>query len=263
VKSAFPKERPLFSRVIAMSFSAFDRFQRPKPEPYFSYIYCGVRDEKGRLSRTALEANHLSFLERLEKNGRGDLWEDYVAKVLDLPEGVSLKDTITDLKSESSSTMSSGQSILTYFISAALAYLKEDSLILFDEPEIHLHPNAVASLIQLLQDLLTRFDSYAIVATHSPVVIQEVPRKRVIRFEREENVTSAIPLGQESFGENISELTQQVFETIEMPNFYKTTLKKLASNRSFDEVLELFENRLSLHACAYLASLYEEDDAPA
>src|SRR5256885_8188813 len=105
--------------------------------------------------------------------------------------------------------MSSGQSILAYFISAALAYLKEGSLVIFDEPEIHLHPNAVALLMQTLQALLKEFDSYAIIATHSPVVIQEVPRKRVIRFEREGNITTGSPLGHESFGrseEHTSEL---------------------------------------------------------
>jgi predicted ATPase len=148
-----------------------------------------------------------------------------------------------------------------YFISAALAYLKGGALVLFDEPEIHLHPNAVALLMQTLQALLKQYDSYAIIATHSPVVIQEVPRKRVVRFEREDNITSAFSLGQESFGENISELTRLVFETVEIPNFYKQTLKDLAVDFSFNEVSTMFDDKLSLHATAYLASLYEDDNA--
>ena len=98
-------------------------------------------------------------------------------------------------------------------------------------------------------------------ATHSPVVIQEIPSTRVIKFEREGNFTSATSLDQESFGENISELTRQVFETVEVSNFYKKTLKNLAKNRSFDEVSKLFDDRLSMHAAAYLASLYEDVDA--
>src|SRR2546427_179609 len=204
VESAFEPARPLFSRVIALSFSAFDKFQRPEPEKYFSYIYCGVRDDSGGISRRALEAKHLEYLKRIVEQDREDHWEQHVANVMGVPKKIiSITEHIEELEKSLPPTMSSGQSILAYFISAALAYLKEGSLVIFDEPEIHLHPNAVALLMQTLQALLKEFDSYAIIATHSPVVIQEVPRKRVIRFEREGNITTGSPLGHESFGENI------------------------------------------------------------
>lgn len=259
---AFKPHRPLFSRVIALSFSAFDRFQRPEPQKFFSYIYCGVRDDSGGLSRRALETRHLQYLKRIKEYDRGGVWEMHIAKVMGVPEEMVFIDrTIEELENGLPPSMSSGQSILAYFISAALAYLKEESLILFDEPEIHLHPNAVALLMQTLQSLLERYDAYAIIATHSPVVIQEVPRKRVVRFERDGNITSAHPLATESFGENIAELTRQVFETVEIPNFYKQALKKLAETKTFDEVSALFDDQLSLHATAYLASLYEGDNA--
>lgn len=262
VESAFKPARPLFSRVIALSFSAFDKFQRPEPEKYFSYIYCGVRDDSGGLSRRALEAKHLDYLKRIVEQDREHHWEQHVAKVMGVPmKIVSIRKRIKELENKLTPSMSSGQSILAYFIAAALAYLKEGSLVIFDEPEIHLHPNAVALLMQTLQALLQEFDSYAIVATHSPVVIQEVPRKRVIRFEREGNITISHPLGHESFGENIAELTRMVFETVEIPNFYKKTLQALAKKYDFDTIAEMFDDQLSLHATAYLASLYEDGDA--
>jgi ABC-type branched-subunit amino acid transport system ATPase component len=262
VELAFEPSRPLFSRVIALSFSAFDRFQRPEPKEFFSYIYCGVRDDSGGLSRKALEARHLQYLKRIQELGRESDWEEHVATVMGVPKRiVSIDRTVEELEQGLTPSMSSGQSILAYFISAALAYLKGGSLVLFDEPEIHLHPNAVALLMQTLQALLKQFDSFAIIATHSPVVIQEVPRKRVIRFEREGNITSAYPLGCESFGENIAELTRLVFETVEIPNFYKRTLKDLAKEFTFDDVSEMFDDQLSLHATAYLASLYEDGNA--
>jgi len=262
VEQAFEPSRPLFSRVIALSFSAFDRFQRPEPKEFFSYIYCGVRDDSGGLSRKALEARHLQYLNRIREHGRQRDWEEHVANVLGISMNlVSFDTTVEELEQGQTASMSSGQSILAYFISAALAYLKAGSLVLFDEPEIHLHPNAVALLMQTLQALLEQFDSYAIIATHSPVVIQEVPRKRVLRFERDGDITIAFPLGRESFGENIAELTRLVFETVEIPNFYKQTLKDLAQRYTFDEVSEMFDDQLSLHATAYLASLYEAANA--
>lgn len=262
VESAFKPARPLFSRIIALSFSAFDRFTKPEPKEFFSYIYCGVRDDSGGVSRKALEAKHLQYLKRIQDHNREIHWQSHIANIMDISNSaVSIVNTIDELEKGLVPSMSSGQSILTYFISAALAYLKEGSLILFDEPEMHLHPNAVALLMQSLQALLNEYDSYAIIATHSPVVIQEVPRKRVIRFERAGNITSAYPLDQESFGENIAELTRLVFETVEIPNFYKQTLKTLAEKYSFDEVSKMFDDQLSLHATAYLASIYKENNA--
>jgi len=262
VESAFKPARPLFTRVIALSFSAFDKFLRPEPQKFFSYIYCGVRDDSGGLSRRSLESRHIQYLRRIKEQNRDTLWQFHVANVMGISKRlVSIDRTIEELENGKTPSMSSGQSILAYFISAAIAYLKEESLVLFDEPEIHLHPNAVALLMQTLQALLEEYNSYAIIATHSPVVIQEVPRKHVIRFEREGNITIAHPLATESFGENIAELTRQVFETVEIPNFYKATFQELAKTKTFDQISALFNDQLSLHATAYLASLYEDSNA--
>lgn len=261
IEAAFKPRRPLFSRVIALSFSAFDRFPRPQRKN-ISYIYCGVRDDSGKLSRVALEAKHKDFLDRIKEQGRGQVWERHVATILGVPRHtVTLDAYIAELSKEESPSLSSGQSILTYFTSAAIAYLKEDSLLLFDEPEIHLHPAAVAALMQILQALVEEYNSYAIVATHSPVVIQEVPGRRVVRFDRTGDTTTADELPQETFGENISELTRMVFETVETPSFYKSVLKELIEDRTFDEVMDLFKGQLSLHASAYLASLAKKKDA--
>jgi ABC-type methionine transport system ATPase subunit len=127
---------------------------------------------------------------------------------------------------------------------------------LFDEPETHLHPNAVASLFLVLSEILVEFDSYAVVATHSPVVIQEIPAKRVLVFEREHNVTMAHPLLLESFGESVTELTRHVFETIEVESVYRRTLQELAQEESAEEVRARFDRGLSLNAEAYLLAQY-------
>ena len=154
VKSAFNPRPPLFTRVIALSFSAFDSFERPRLERFFSYIYCGVRDDRKVLSGEDLNTRHLGYLNRIVEHDREGLWEKHVASVLGVPRRrVSISDTIEELKEGNAPAMSSGQSILAYFIAAALAYLKEGSLVLLDEPEIHLHPNAVAWLMQTSQPM--------------------------------------------------------------------------------------------------------------
>jgi predicted ATP-dependent endonuclease of OLD family len=156
------------------------------------------------------------------------------------------------------SLLSSGQSILCHFITALLAWIEPNSLVLFDEPETHLHPNAVASLFSVLNRVLNKYESFAVLATHSPVVIQEIPAKRVLMFQREGNVTVSFPLSMESFGESVSELTRHVFETVEIENPYKKTLRRLARDYDEDEVLDMFEQGLSLNAQAYLLAQYSK-----
>ena len=155
--------------------------------------------------------------------------------------------------------MSSGQSILMYVVTEILANIREDSLVLFDEPEMHLHPNAISKLVTMLNQILERFDSYAILATHSPIILQEMPSKNVLVFERTGDIPSVRGLGIESFGENITTITKNVFETVNTEPNYKTVLKNLSKTRTFDEVSILFNERLSLNSEIYLKSCYKNE----
>ena len=121
---------------------------------------------------------------------------------------------------------------------------------------MHLHPNAVASLFQVLSEVLNKHKSFALIATHSPQIIQEIPEKRVIVFERHGNVTSATSLEGETLGENISNLTRHIFEAYEIPSHYKKVLNKLANNHAYQEVLKMFPKGLSMNAKSYLLSQY-------
>ena len=162
-------------------------------------------------------------------------------------------------KNDPLSLLSSGQSILAHFVTAIIAKIQINTLVLFDEPETHLHPNAVASLFNVLNDLLRKYNSFAIIATHSPIVIQEIPSKRVILLTRENNSTIATKMEFETFGENISELTRHVFDTVSITNFYKIVLKNLSKTKSYDEICDLFDNNLSFNAKAFLLAQYGLD----
>lgn len=258
----FPEDaRPLFTRIIAISYSAFDRFVRPSAKSTSSYVYCGIRNEKGALSRASLVEAYRRNQQRIRDRGVQSDWTRHMQTILgDLSEQLtaSLQAEINSDSSPSEplSFLSSGQSILAHFVTALLAWIQPNSLVLFDEPETHLHPNAVASLFLVLSDILSEFDSYAVVATHSPVVIQEIPSKRVFVFQREGDVTTAQPLELESFGESVTELTKHVFETVEVESVYRRTLKQLAEEESLEEVMQRFKLGLSLNAQAYLLAQY-------
>lgn len=259
----FEGNRPAFTRVITVSYSAFDKFIRPK-NPQASYVYCGIRNEKGGLSKTSLIENYKSNLLKINELGRSSSWVSFMSQILDNSSEefiCKLENEIendNEFNNETLSLLSSGQSILAHFVTALVARIQENTLILFDEPETHLHPNAVAHLFNVMNKMLKQFDSFAIIATHSPIVIQEIPRKRVILLTREGNSTLSSPMNFETFGENVSELTRHVFDTINIPNHYKKVLKKLSKSMSFDEVNSLFENGLGFNAKSYLIAQYGE-----
>ncbi|EKN6015884.1 ATP-binding protein [Yersinia enterocolitica] len=260
----FEGNRPIFNRVITVSYSAFDKFIIPK-NPQASYVYCGIRNNKGTLSKISLIENYKQNLLRINELGRDSEWVSFMSEILDDP-SKEFKEKLereieigNKVNSDTLSLLSSGQSILAHFVTALVGRIQENTLVLFDEPETHLHPNAVAHLFNVMNKMLKHYNSFAIIATHSPIVIQEIPRKRVILLTREGNSTISTPMSFETFGENISELTRHVFDTVSIPNHYKLVLKKLSRTMSFDEINDLFDNGLGFNAKAYLLAQYGDE----
>ncbi|MFN7882770.1 MAG: AAA family ATPase, partial [bacterium] len=141
------------------------------------------------------------------------------------------------------SILSSGQNIILYMVTEILSHIRSDSLILYDEPETHLHPNAISSLMNSLFDLVERFHSFCVIATHSPLIIQEIPARNIFVIEREGNAASVRALERESLGENLTVITQDIFGNGEVPrNFIKSIQVLLSKGKSFDEIVQILES---------------------
>ncbi len=260
-RDRFGERVPLFNRVITLSYSVFDKFQRPEKSSK-SYVYCGIRNQKGGVSHIDLSGAYEKNCARIKEMERESAWREYMKFIMKEHGCVTQSDLRqteeTELNDDELSPLSSGQAILRNLIAALLAWIEPFSLVVFDEPETHLHPNAVAGLFQVLNSILNEHNSFCLLATHSPLVIQELPSKRVIIFEREGNVTEAKYLPVETFGENLSELTRHVFETHEVPSYYKRVLRELSGCMPYEKVNELFPEGLSMNAQSYLLSRYPE-----
>jgi hypothetical protein len=85
----------------------------------------------------------------------------------------------------------------------------------------------------------------------------------VLVISREENVPSVNKIGVESFGENLSVITEEVFGNRSIPKFYETTMKKLVKDyKTYDKVLEILKEGnlpLSLNVRLYLQILVENN----
>lgn len=268
----FTPKTPLFSKVIAVSYSVFDSFEQPKSTVSFNYKYCGLKDSNGELfSDTGLVLRFHHTWKKIKELGRMIDWREILLNFIeeDLLNTFIVneedKETLTVNIEEFSKvrkSMSSGQNILLYVISEIIANIRYDSLILYDEPETHLHPNAISQLVNAIYELINKFESYCILATHSPLIIRELLSKNVLVIEREGNVASIRKIGIESFGENLTILTDEVFGNRSIPKQHKLIIEKLVvEGKSYDEIVSLLESDglpLSLNALMTIKSLTNE-----
>ena len=254
----FPVGRPNFSRVIAISYSVFDQFKRPpERQKTFSYKYCGIRKGEELLSSAEIQEKLQRALKIVETHNRGRQWARILGEIL--YDSIDARDLLTEdgkLHMPAYEILSSGQRILVLVMTEVVANIANESIILFDEPEIHLHPDALSAVARSFHLLLEEFNSYSILATHSPIIIQEIPSARVRVFRREGNYPIVTKLGMECFGENLTAITDHVFGTAELQNNYRGHFRKLAEQFSYEDVLELFDGQLSFNAKSFLASLY-------
>ena len=104
-----------------------------------------------------------------------------------------------------------------------------------------------------LEKLLRRFQSYAVIATHSPLVIREIPGSLVSVIRRMEGDVALVQnIGIETFGEDVSLLYREIFNYDESESCFRLTVKKMAkSKKKFEYILSALsseENPLSLNA---------------
>lgn len=266
------------------------------------YIFCGIRDikkelsvsigdmqvdERGKLTESEILKDRQSFtnLKSIESlleevktltgviRERGNL--NILFNVFNiLSKESSFYDLVNDIAIDNIETnlpdmfmnSSTGHKFVVHSIINIIAHAEKRSLILFDEPETHLHPPLLAVLMSSIRYVLDELDAFSIVATHSPLVVQETLSRHVNIIRRKGNLTKVIAPEIQSFGENLATITSHVFSlSTEVTDFHcelDKVVKSLRSNHisysdaSLTELIEkLFDGEISMQARAYIMSL--------
>jgi ABC-type lipoprotein export system ATPase subunit len=258
----FP-DRPIFSQVKAISFSLFDNFGEPKRLDV-NYELISLKNKEGIFDSDYNNKRLWNSYRELKKDrGRKNQWYQILNSALELHHLNVQTDAfdatnLDDFVSIIDEVFSSGQKITFHFVTRLLATIEEGSIILFDEPETHLHPNIVSRILNTLNIILHQFNSYCIIATHSPVILQEIPSKFVRVFDRQGNTPIIYQPTIECFGENLSNISNAIFHVDREDEIYKHVLKNLVQKMSFDSIMELFNQKLSLNAQLYLKTIERE-----
>ena len=155
--------------------------------------------------------------------------------------------------------LSSGHKIVLLSITKLVEKVEEKSLVLIDEPEAHLHPPLLSAFIRALSDLLIDRNGVAIVASHSPVILQEVPASCVWKIVRHGHVARADRPEIETFGENVGVLTREVFGLeVTRSGFHQLLSSAVGDNESLDDVLRKFDNEVGAEGRAHISSIIAE-----
>lgn len=271
-----------FSGVVLIAFSAFDPFKPPAnlDEGRASKLtYIGLTDEADgevKLSKSDVQLSE-DFVEALTEclsdEKRTSRWISAI-QTLESDDNFSEmslsdlaridEDKLRVFAERKFSKMSSGHAIVALAITRLASVIEEKSLVLFDEPESHLHPPLLSALIRCLSQMLYEQNAVAIIATHSPVVLQEVPRSCVWKVYRERLASSWERPNLETFGENVGILTREVFGLEVVKSGFHTVLKSAVDRgSSYEEILAEFGGQLGLEAKGILKSMIIHREMPA
>lgn len=269
-----------FAGLIVVSFSAFDDFDLPIIEKAGITAHSvGLRIKDASTQNVRVKSpsdlaqdftNSFKFCRR---GLRADRWRQAVETLANDPvfDDANVADLL-ELSDEEweveafeffHTKLSSGHKIVLLTITRLVELVDERTLVLMDEPEGHLHPPLLSAFVRSLSDLLVRRNGVAILATHSPVVLQEVPQSCAWILQRRGHSSTAERPTIETFGENLGVLTREVFGfEVTSAGFYGLIQKVVHDvfPPSYDQVLGHFEGKLGAEGRAISRALVTNRD---
>ncbi|MBB1386453.1 ATP-binding protein [Pseudoalteromonas sp. SG45-5] len=285
-----------FRSLVSVSFSAFDPFtppqEQPDPAKGTKYFYIGLKSRENNEGLNSLGALRKEFVSALigclSNESKKELWLDAINSLSSDQNfenmGLSILNTrYANLKEKYKNTeidnnkfeelfyqditnylqcMSSGHAIVLFTITRLVNTVGEKSLVLLDEPEGHLHPPLLSAFLRTLSNLLYINNGVAIIATHSPVVLQEVPKSCVWKVNRVREAIAVERPEIETFGENLGVLTREVF-ALEVKNsgYHSLLTRSVESGASYDEILSEYKNQIGLEGRTVLKAMVLSRDA--
>ncbi|WP_425624352.1 AAA family ATPase [Agrobacterium radiobacter] len=170
--------------------------------------------------------------------------------------GKSVMDFLHEDRRRAFMSWSTGHKIVLHATVILIANALPKSIVLMDEPESHLHPPLLAAYMHGVRAVLDKYDLFAIIATHSPVVVQETLRRHVSIVNRVEGGTTILSPRIETYGESIGEITNEVFGLHANATDYHAALRGMVEEGlTLEQIDGYFDGGMSLQARAYVMSL--------
>lgn len=267
-----------FSGVTLVSFSVFDDFinyEQLNKNSDILFNYVGVKldtKENGIITKTLddLSDEFYASLCTIKAKNIAERWEKVVAFLdsdpifeVDINIISRMKKCWKHIGGENSSetkgyienfyrrALSSGNKIVLLTLTKLVEVVEEKTLVILDEPELHLHPPLMAAFNKALGYLMQNRNGVALISTHSPVFVQESPKSAVhLMFRTGKSIKIENPII-ETYGENIGELTHDIFRLeYEESSFVNDIKEQVQAKENIEDVFSYFHDQLGYEARA-------------
>ena len=263
-------ESEIFENVICISFSPFDDYSEIE-NCSSNFKYIGIRKEydsdgyeDGYGEINLLDDIRKNYMSSLESCHIDMIKKDDLQKTLEMLEtecnfissNYEYDMNIDELMSDDRNSiekkfdkLSAGHKVVLSIITRCIDELVEKSVVFIDEPENHLHPPLLSSLVRGISNMLIKRNGVAIISTHSPIVLQEIPRSNVWILNRVGSAMSARRPEIETFGTNIGVLTNEIFGyEVQRTGFNTLLMKSVERCDDYESVLKEYSNQLGNEA---------------
>lgn len=273
-----------FANVVAVSFSAFDEGdllpERTLGPNGLGYSYIGLRDWTSEAPTAPIKPKTPAVLARefvgslgvCRIGARRKRWISVIETLQSDPvfqaaQLTSLIESDLDDREEREvvlktfKALSSGHKIVLLTLTRLVEKVEEKTLVLIDEPEAHLHPPLLSAMTRAVSELMVKRNGVAVVATHSPVILQEVPKNCVYILNRILTASKAERPTIETFAESVGILSREVFQLELSQSGYHQLLRVLRGKKgSYEAAVRALEGRLGAEGKAVLRGMYLNDN---
>lgn len=157
--------------------------QRVIPLRYLSEYYGGITE--------LLE--DLNLLKILDIHLFNDVWFEHQSYIIPL------------------SMWSSGE--LSLFVRLLELYdnVIDNSIVLIDEPETHLHPKWITGYVKTLKNLIGNKKCHVLIATHSPLIVSDIQSKAIVALRKKGKTIEQYRIPEETLGLSYELILNEVF----------------------------------------------------
>jgi ABC-type multidrug transport system ATPase subunit len=260
------------SSVLALSYSIFDTTLPRQDYPgEIPYRFIGFTKENNKspnfqseqspgrfitdefLNSVAYIRNH-EFLHTLVSQCINTLNSDPVFEALNVMNWFA-KNNEENLETLYSK-LSSGHKIVLLSIFKIIISVEPNSIVLIDEPEQNLHPPLISSFVQAILTVLKKRNAMAIIATHSPVIVQECTTESTWILNRSKDQLKISRPTIKTFGANVGEITYDVFDLeVDKSGYMSVINKVISTHNSFDDIVKEFHDKLGNESSLRIASI--------
>ena len=262
------KSLPHFKNIIVICSTPFDSYPVEKQDTReIVYRLCCLEQDKTlTLDGIKQNLNRIMKQPTVEHVSMLTVWVDLIREYVDSAfvdhvvilkrdaDGSEYYDINGDDLGSNVNILSSGQLHILSLVTYICANIHYRSLLFIDEPEVHLHPHITMEFMAMLSGLLSVFKSYAIIATHTPLVVREMAGKNVFLMQKmQDGIPQIAPVGFETLGEDVGTLYRNLFGYDEQSSYFKKMVDKLCDRgKSYEEIVRYFQQGMNLNINARL-----------